>query len=517
LTQNTKAIVQNFYVFMISTVDHRRTPLLDALFQQAQLPHRRFYMPGHKGGKGSPASLIQALGNLSLNTDIPELPNLDQLFAPSGVIQSAQELAADAFGAEKTHFLINGSSTGLMAALMTVCHPGEQIILPRNCHQSIVHGLILSGAHPIWIHPSVEPESYLHHCITPPQLQAALEEFPKAKGAIAVSPTYEGVCGDIQGLAAIAHDHNIPLIVDEAHGAHFRFHPDLPPSALSQGADLVVQSTHKVLGALTQASMLHVKGDRISRDALHKNLTILQSSSPNYLLLASLDAARSQMAIDGETILTEALKISAIARERLQQLKTIQVLRPAIQVSNIKTTDPLRLTLITTQSALSGFELDEILNRQYGIIAEFPAAKYLCFVLGQGNTHNELQMLCDALENIEAKYPRITPSNQSKSTASDLLFPKGCTCPPHRPREIHYSPSKSIKLENAIGQISAELICPYPPGIPLIFPGEIITADVLAKLRNIRRLGGKIIGPQDSNLESLNIIEQTKRFETDLY
>ena len=503
ITQNTKATVQNFYVSMISTVDHRRTPLLDALVDQAQNPHSRFYMPGHKGGKGSPPNLLQALGSTSLNADIPELPNLDQLFAPTGVIQAAQVLAADAFGADKTYFLINGSSTGLMAALMTVCQPGEKIIIPRNCHQSIVHGLILSGAHPIWIYPPLETESYIPHCITPQQLQIALERFPDAKGAIAISPSYEGICGDIQGLAAIAHRHNIPLLVDEAHGAHFGFHPDLPPSALAQGADVVIQSTHKVLGALTQASMIHVKGDRISQNRLQQHLTILQSSSPNYLLLASLDAARSQMATQGDTILAEAINIAAIARKRLQSLKLIQVLSSPHTTQPI---DPLRLTLITTQSALSGFELDTLLSHDYNIIAELPTKTYVCFVLGQGNTLNEIDALCQALEQVEAKYPRGNAEIQST-----VFYPKSSQAsifsPQFSPRDIHFTQTTTVSQKQAIGQISHDLICPYPPGIPLIFPGEKITSEFMTQLQKIIQLGGTIIGPRDSTLESLDIIK----------
>ncbi len=231
---------------------------------------------------------------------MPELPELDNLFAPEGVILQAQQLSAEAFGADRTWFLANGSTSGVVAAILATCGPGDKIVLPRNVHQSAVSGLVLSGAIPIFITPEYDPTFDIAHSITPTAVSEALARHPDAKAVMMVYPTYYGVCGDIAAIAHIAHQHNIPLLVDEAHGPHFTFHPDLPISALAAGADLTVQSTHKVLSALTQAAMLHTQGMRVDNDRLSKALQLVQSTSPSYLLLASLDVARYQMATQGK-------------------------------------------------------------------------------------------------------------------------------------------------------------------------------------------------------------------------
>ena len=489
---------------MISTVDHHRTPLLDQLSQQAQTLHYRFYMPGHKGGRGSSNRLIKLMGHQSLMADIPELPELDQLFAPSGVIKEAQALAADAFGADQTYFLINGTSVGLMAAIMTVCNPGEQIIVPRNCHQSILNGLILAGAHPIWVYPEFESDIYIPHCLSPAQLEIALHRFPQAKAAIAVSPTYEGICGDIQHLAAIAHQHHIPLIIDEAHGAHLGFHPNLPPSALSQGADLVVQSSHKTLGALTQASMLHTQGDRINPRKLQTHLTLLQSSSPNYLLLASLDAARQQIATQGNTILGEAIELSSNLRGQLQNLSKFQLLdTPSIKQPGFIAIDPFKLTLKLANFSLSGFELDEELNQKYQILAELPTEQSITFMLGQGNSRQELEHLFQSLNTLGDSYPAQLDSTSFR--VSQLKQPPILSA--ITPREAVDRPSKVCSFDNAVGQLSAKAICPYPPGIPIIFPGEEITQDAIASLMHIQNSGNQIIGIPKPTLNILEVID----------
>ena len=254
------------------------TPLLDILQTLAQQPDAAFYAPGHKRGQGISESLSNLLGNTVFRADLPELPELDNLFTPEGAIAEAQALAAEAFGADKTWFLINGSTCGIIAAILATCAPADKIILPRNLHQSAIAGLILSGAVPIFLNPEWDENWDIAYSFTPEALSVALQQHPDAKAVLAVYPTYHGIGGDIEGIAAITHRYDIPLLVDEAHGAHFAFHPDLPISALQAGADLTVQSTHKVLGAMTQASMLHVQGDRINHQRLNQALQLVEST-----------------------------------------------------------------------------------------------------------------------------------------------------------------------------------------------------------------------------------------------
>ncbi|HEY9844679.1 MAG TPA: aminotransferase class I/II-fold pyridoxal phosphate-dependent enzyme, partial [Candidatus Caenarcaniphilales bacterium] len=303
------------------------TPLLDSLHACAQRMHAPFYTPGHKRGQGVPNFLREWLGPAVFQADLPELPELDNLFAPQGVIQAAQELAAAAFGAEHTWFLVNGSTCGIMAALLATCAPGDAIVLPRNIHQSAIAGLIIAGAKPIFVEPEYDPVLDLIHSITPEAVAAALAQHA-AKAVMMVCPTYNGVCGDVAAIAQIAHQHHIPLLVDEAHGPHFAFHPDLPTAALAAGADLTVQSTHKVLAAMTQAAMLHVQGPYIASERVRQALQLLQSTSPSYVLLASLDAARYQMALQGKQLLSQTLQLADTARLQLNQIPGLFVLGP---------------------------------------------------------------------------------------------------------------------------------------------------------------------------------------------
>ncbi|MGL4501142.1 MAG: aminotransferase class I/II-fold pyridoxal phosphate-dependent enzyme, partial [Planktothrix sp.] len=276
-------------------LDQFQTPLLTALKNCVNQPDSPFYAPGHKRGQGISPLLIELLGTQLFKADLPELPELDNLFNPEGVIAEAQDLAAETFGAEKTWFLVNGSTCGIIAAILAICGTGDKILVPRNAHQSVISGLILSGAIAIFIQPEYNPIWDLSYSITPESVNQTLEQHPDAKAVLIVYPTYQGICGNIAEIAKITHQYNIPLIVDEAHGAHFKFHPNLPISALKAGADLTIQSTHKVLGSLSQSSLLHVQGNRIDRDRLSQTLQFVQSTSPNYILLASLDAARQQM------------------------------------------------------------------------------------------------------------------------------------------------------------------------------------------------------------------------------
>ena len=413
-------------------------PLLDTLTILVNQANTPFYFPGHKRGQGISAKLADFWGKSVFKADLPELPELDNLFAPEGVIKKAQELASEAFGAEKTWFLVNGSTCGIIAAILATCATGDKIILPRNIHQSAIAGLILSGAIPVFINPEYDPGVDLPYSITPEAVKIALKQHPDAKALILVYPTYHGVCGDIKAIAEIVHQHHIPLLVDEAHGAHFHFHPDLPTSALAAGADLSVQSTHKVLGAMTQASMLHIQGKRIDPQRISKALQLLQSTSPSYLLLASLDAARQQMALYGKQLMTRTLQLADEARSRIKEIPSISVLE-AIQppTPGFITLDRTRLTVNVTQLGLSGFEADEILHQKLGVTAELPMLQNLTFMISLGNTQADIDKLVAALTEI-ANYstdkhfpipnptPPVSPLGGIPQSRSGLDRMRGC-------------------------------------------------------------------------------------------
>ncbi len=495
-------------------LDQTAVPLLKTLQASAQRHHAPFYTPGHKRGQGIPQPLADWLGKSVFQADLPELPELDNLFAPTGVIQEAQQLAAEAFGAQKTWFLVNGSTAGVMAAILATCGTGDKIILPRNIHQCAIAGLVLSGAVPVFINPEYDPSAYLANSITAAAVAGALEQHPDAKAVMMVYPTYHGVCGDIRAIAQLAHQYNIPLLVDEAHGPHFAFHPELPPSALSCGADLAVQSTHKVLGAMTQASMLHLQGNRIDAQKLSQVLQLLQSTSPNYLLLASLDAARQQMALYGEQLMNRTLQLADKARNHISQIPNLSVLAAA-NTPGFKALDCTRLTVTVSDLGLSGFEVDQIFHQQLGVTAELPTLQHLTFLISLGNTEADIEQLVQAFTTItqDDNLSRATGSLQNviQKWSEQLLFIHPSSfiiCPAISPREAFFASTETIPVEKTSDRISAELICPYPPGIPALMPGEMINPAAIEYLQQVLTLGGEITGCSDPSLRTLKVVKE---------
>ena len=471
------------------------TPLLSALLALVNRVDAPFYSPGHKRGVGIGSSLADFWGNAVFQSDLPELPELDNLFAPQGVIHSAQVLAAEAFGAEQTWFLINGSSCGIVAAILATCKPGEKIILPRNIHRSVVSGLILSGAVPVFIAPEYNPSEDLIYSISPSALAKTLAVNRDARAVMVVYPTYQGICGDIEALIRITHAYNLPFLVDEAHGAHLAFHPDLPPSALSLGADLSVQSTHKVLGSLSQASMVHLQGDRLDGHRLSQALQLLQTTSPSYILLASLDAARQQMALQGFDLMQRTLDLAQRAREELLLLPYLAVLSLPQPLEGFRWLDNTRLTIGVEKLGLTGYQVDEILRTQFHVTCELPLLRHLTFIVSIGNTASDIERLIDAFTHLSASSPL--------GSIFPPLPPLGALC--LSPREAFLAPTQTVKLAESFGKVSAELICPYPPGIPILIPGEVITQEAIAYLQILIHQGAVITGCSDSSLETVKI------------
>ncbi|HYW22031.1 MAG TPA: aminotransferase class I/II-fold pyridoxal phosphate-dependent enzyme [Nodularia sp. (in: cyanobacteria)] len=489
-------------------LNQNKTPLLDGLKACTTHAHAPFYTPGHKRGVGISQPLADLFGTKVFRADLTELADLDNLFAPQGVILAAQQLAAEAFGAEKTWFLVNGSTCGIEAAILATCGTGDKIIMPRNVHSSVVSGLILSGAIPIFVNPEYDPVLDIAHSITPEAVEAALEKHPDAKAVLLVYPIYYGVCGDLQAIAQITHQYHIPLLVDEAHGAHFAFHPDLPTSALAAGADLTIQSTHKVLGAMTQASMLHVQGDRIDIDRVNKALQLVQSTSPSYILLASLDAARQQMALHGKALMSRTLQLANEARRRISEIPGLSVL----QMPNL---DQTRLTVTVSGLGLTGFAAEEILDEKLGVTAEFASLQHLTFIISLGNTASDIEQLVQGFMKVGSGEWGVTStalsnrgsgeskSNQSTRKECVIWDNLGCISP----REAFFAVSETLPLAQTSDRICTEIVCPYPPGIPILMPGELITQAALEYLQQIQSMGGFISGCADISLKTLKVVK----------
>ncbi|MEM6452592.1 MAG: aminotransferase class I/II-fold pyridoxal phosphate-dependent enzyme [Cyanobacteria bacterium P01_D01_bin.105] len=505
-------------------LDQSQTPLVDALKTCANKANAAFYTPGHKRGQGISNRHNELFGSAIFHTDLPELPELDNLFAPEGVILQAQRLAAEAFGADQTWFLANGSTCGIQAAILATCNPGDKIILPRNVHASAIAGLILSGARPIYQNPHYSSKWNIPTALDPSSIAVALTEHPDAKAVLVISPTYQGICSDLKAIADHAHAHNIPLIVDEAHGPHFAFHPQLPPSALSAGADIVVQSTHKVLSAFTQSAMLHRQGNRVDSNRINQCLQLTQSTSPSYLLLGSLDAARYQMATAGEMLMAKTLELADIAYTELSKLSGLSLLQ-------LKNSDRTRLTVGVWELGLTGFSADAILHKRFGVTAELPSLHHLTFIISLGNTRSDIDHLIKGFQELASQNPTSqnpasqNPASQKRSRLSEksgssqahsmkahsmktnsikpflpLPFPALSS---RSPRDAFYSKTYPTPTTHAVGHICAEIICPYPPGIPALLPGETITAEAIAHLQTLLNAGAIITGAQDTTLQTI--------------
>ncbi|QDZ17831.1 pyridoxal phosphate-dependent transferase [Chloropicon primus] len=487
-----------------------RTPLASGVAERGMRREIPFHMPGHQRGR-IVHPVMRELAKDVLRFDTTEVKGLDYLSTPSGIIQEAQSLASEAFGADRSWFLVNGTTVGIHAAVMSVVRgEGDSIVLSRDCHQSAFSALVLSGAVPVWAKPDYN-EGFGFATASAGGVREALEgcDEPPA-GVLLVSPNYYGVCADVSEVArACHHGQQVPLLVDEAHGSHFAFHERFPPSSLESGADLVVQSTHKTLGAMTQASMLHVKGERVSSDSICTSLQVLQSSSPSYILMSSLDAARAQASMasdycDGEP--GSEQKFSRVVEDSLGAKEEINRI-PGLQVLGGRGVDPLRLTVCVAQLGHNGFDVSSILEERHGIVPELANEKCVVFILTLSTTLQDLEQLTRALRDVASSSRRAQSgrdacsSEDSSGLASVFDSPQVLS-----PREAFFSNQRRVDIGNAVGQISAETVCPYPPGIPILCPGERITRDALEFLQTFKSSGGYVTGCSDATLSSILIV-----------
>jgi len=468
-------------------------PLLEAAWRYLNIDHAPFYMPGHKRGQGIDREFRKLLGETVFRLDLPELPELEE------AITEAELLAAEAYGSDHVWFLTNGSTCGIQAMLLATCKQGDKILIGRNCHKAVIAGLVLNGATPIYLPTDYLPAFDLDLGVSPATLELFLQKYPDAKAVMIVSPNYFGVCGEIEKLVAIAHAYKVPLLVDAAHGAHLGFHPDLPISALQAGANLVVQSTHKVAGSLTQSSILHLQGDRLDAELVDRAVQILRSTSPNFLLMVSLDVARRQMAINGKALLTETLRLAHEARSQVQQIPNLHTFDQAL----VSTLDHSRLTIMVDCMGITGFDADQYLHSHCDVVCEMATLSQIVFIFSLGNTQADINRLilgCERLakEKGKRKKEKLITNYQSPITNCQSQL---------TPREAYFAKRDRLPLKQAIGRISAESLCPYPPGIPLICIGEEITAEVVEMLQCILRSGGMINGASDDSLETIRVVK----------
>lgn len=460
-----------------------QAPLWEALLNYHQQGLNSWHTPGHKEGAYTWPAWRDFLG-ATLALDLTEVPGLDNLACPEGPIAAAQERAARFYGAARTFFLVNGASVGLMAVILATCRPGDEVLLPRYAHRAVFNGLILSGARPVYLDTEWLASPGLPLGITPDSLTGALREHPGARLLLLVHPTYEGIVPRSEELIALAHAHGVAVLADAAHGAHFGLAPGLPPSPLAMGADFVVQSSHKTLAALTQAAMLHLR-EETTTVGVAAALNLLQTTSPSYLLLASLDTARLlaeergrqdwSLAVDRATAVRASL-----ARAGLPPLATADIAGPAACGLDVT-----RLLLPTASIGLGGEEVAAALRRS-GQEVELAGADYILVIITPADGEEKLEALLAAL----LALPRAAGRQTSTLTPAPPVWkPKVLLSP----REAWLAPRRELPLGEAAGKIAAELIAPCPPGLALTVPGEVLTPEVLERLRDLRGPAGRVL------------------------
>lgn len=486
--------------------EQNRAPLFEAVQNYLAEGIIPFHVPGHKQGRGLP-ELTAYLGPRALAMDLTCLPGLDNIFNPHEALAEAQELAAKAYGADYAYFLVNGTTSGIQAMIMAVCQPGDKIIMPRNAHKSALGGLIISGARPIYLHPEVNHEFGISTGITPEKVEEALREHPDAKAVFVVYPNYYGTASNLPAIVAVAHRYGVPVLVDEAHGAHFAFHPDLPPSSMEAGADLAAVSTHKLLGSLTQSSMLLVREGLLDHRHVKAVLNLAQTTSPSYLLLCSLDLARKQAATKGREIFTRVLSLAEKCRSELRQIEGLRLLdREVVGRPGCWALDPSKIVVNVTGLGLSGYEAEAILRHRYGLQVELSDLYNLLFLITVGDTAETVDALIEALRDLaEVRVQR----NVCKYTPPLPSLPPVAALP----REAFYSETKIVPLEEAAGEISAEAITAYPPGIPLVCPGELITQEIIDYVSVLKRENADLQGLEDPEFNRIRVLKKVAYLE----
>ena len=487
--------------------DDEGLPLVNALKEYCRRRPVRMHVPGH-GGNLCPRFLDGLPG-----LDVTELEGLDDLHNPNGVIAAAQEKAAGLFGARHTFFLVNGTTVGIQALIAASCDENRPLVLPRNAHRSVLGGLIISGARPIFLAPEVVPGFEFATGFRPEELAGRLRQNPGAGAVLAIHPNYYGVTGDLGAAAAVCHRYNVPLLVDEAHGTHLRFHPDLPVDALSQGADAVVQSVHKTGGALTQASWLHLgmspKAEtRVDRERVADVLRLLQSSSPSYLLMASLDAARGYLARHGRETLDKLLGWVHEAVQIINKMPGLTSLATG-HLGGFSTYghDPTRLVVSVRQLGISGHTAARWLAQKCDIYLEMSDAFNIVAVLSLGTQKSDIVALVNGLLEL------CRQAGQDHSPRSPMPLPAGPPIPPQvlTPRQAWLAPRRNALLEQAAGWVSVESVAVYPPGITAIYPGEEITPAVVEYLRQVREYGLHHQGAADPKLNTIQVIDAVRK------
>jgi len=465
-------------------------PIIDSLLRHIRSGTYPMHVPGHKQGRGSDTIAADLIAQYLYKMDLTEIPGLDDLQKPSECIAKTEEEAARLFGADRSFLLVNGSTVGVEAAIMATCQPGSKIAIPAAVHRSVIAGLALSGAEPVFVDTPVSHRYLIPLGVSPADVERSLSAETGISAVLVTNPSYYGVCQDLEAIARVCHDRDAVLIVDEAHGSHLSFSSSLPAAGLEAGADIVVQSTHKTLGAMTQAALLHVKGDRVDHERIASFLRMLQTSSPSYVLMASLDSVIHRFSMEGRELVACAVQNANEVRESLGSMAGVDVLS-AGDIGPMFALDPTRLTISAADRGVLGLELQERL-RIRGFQVEFSDLLNSIAVITYSDAAADLQRFCSAVRHAVAESP-VDASIAEGLCEKIRPLVAGAAVEERRfaltIREAVFTGRRLVNLDESVGEISAESVCPYPPGIPVLLPGQRITRPIVDLVKTLLRAG----------------------------
>ncbi|MFR5798734.1 MAG: aminotransferase class I/II-fold pyridoxal phosphate-dependent enzyme [Oscillospiraceae bacterium] len=475
-----------------------KAPVLEAMTQHLQNRVVPFDVPGHKGGRGN-SELTDFLGKSCLKADVNSMKPLDNLCHPVSVIKEAQDLAAEAFGAKTAFFIVNGTTGSVQTMIMTACKSGDKIIMPRNVHRSAINALVVNGAVPVYVNPGTNKELGIPLGMSVENVKKAIAENPDAKAVLINNPTYYGVCSDLREIVRIAHENNMLALVDEAHGTHFYFGENMPVSGMAAGADMAAVSMHKTGGSLTQSSIL-LCGSNINSDYVRQVINLTQTTSGSYLLISSLDIARKNLALNGKSIFYKTVQFAEYARNEINKLGGYYAFGNELCDNNaFYDFDKTKLSVHTRDIGLAGIEVYDILRDDYGIQIEFGDIGNILAIISAGDRALEIERLISSLSEIKRLYSK----DKTGMFDHEYINPEVITAP----QKAFYSNKRSVPINQSSGMVCGEFVMCYPPGIPILAPGEKITDEIINYINYAKEKGCFMTGTQDMKIENINVVE----------
>lgn len=482
----------------MSEQKQKNAPLYEALVSFRKKRIVPFDVPGHKRGRGNP-ELVELLGEKCVGLDVNSMKPLDDLCHPSSVIRDAEALAAEAFGAAHAFFMVGGTTSAVQSMILSVCKEGDKIIMPRNVHKSVINALILNGAIPVYVNPEVDKKLGISLGMEPEKLRQAVEDNPDAVAVLVNNPTYYGICSDLRSIVKIAHSHGMKVLADEAHGTHFSFNDNLPVSAMAAGADMSAVSMHKSGGSLTQSSIL-LLGESMNADYVRQIINLTQTTSASYLLMSSLDISRRNLALNGESFFAKVMDMASYAREEINGIGDYYAYgKELINGTSVYDFDVTKLAVYTRDLGLAGIEVYDILRDEYDIQIEFGDISNILAYISIGDRLQDIERLVGALDDMKRLYKR----DKTGMLSAEYVTPKVAV----PPRKAFYSDKISLPLKAAEGKICTEFVMCYPPGIPILAPGELITRDIIEYIVYAKAKGCSMQGTEDFAVERLNVLK----------